>query len=162
MILSPTVGTWRRVRVTAVGTPATMGIAECVWAGHRSPDLVIQIEVSEPADTANVRVGSSVRAFRQVTYGEYLDQGRWWLGKKAGSWNSAAAYEKLTGPLIDSTLNGLRFDYYSATGAVATKPSDVAIVKLAIRSQSYKRYRTRGGVPVFRYDSLITKIALRK
>jgi hypothetical protein len=150
---------WRKVKIATVGTAATLGIPACVWAGGRAPDLVVEFQVNSPADTLGLKVGSLVRAFRKVKYSAYTDQGRWWLGRKVGA---ATTWEKLTGPILDSLSNGLTFTYLTAAGATTTTPSSVALVQVKVKTESKKQYRKLGGTPVYRQDSVTTKVALRR
>jgi prepilin-type N-terminal cleavage/methylation domain-containing protein len=149
--------TWRKLRISAVGTPAYYSMTSCDWSGGRAPDLVVQVAGFTTADTTGILVGSPFRTYRQVQYGVYQANGRYWLGRKISP--STGSYQILTGPLQGST--GLRFTYYTAAGAVTTTASQVASVKVTVLSQSYKQYRTADGTLQYRYDSLTTRVALR-
>src|ERR1051325_3799762 len=39
-------GGWNKLKVTAVGTPAAMGVAACAWPGARPPDIVVEFAVA--------------------------------------------------------------------------------------------------------------------
>ena len=149
--------TWRKLTISAVGTPAYYGMTSCDWSGGRAPDLVVQVAGFTAADTTGILVGSPFRTYRQVQYGVYQANGRYWLGRKISP--STGSYQILTGPLQGST--GLRFTYYTASGAVTATASQVASVKVTVLSQSYKQYRTADGTLQYRYDSLTTRVALR-
>jgi hypothetical protein len=151
--------TWRKVKISSVGTTAALGVPSCAWAGGRAPDLVMEVTVTNAGDTLGIKVGSLVRAFRKVKYSAYQSEGRWWLGRKVGA---ATSWEKLTGPLLDSLSDGLTFTYLTAAGATTTTPSSVALVKVTVKTQSKKQYRKLGGAPVYRQDSVTTKVALRR
>ena len=150
---------WRKLRIAAVGTPTGFDVPSCEWAGGRTPDLVVEVTVTSASDTSGIAAGSLLRSFRKVKYSEYTDQGRWWLGRKVGN---ASSWEKLTGPLLDSASNGLTFTYQTSSGATTTNPSSVAVVQLAVRTESNKKYRKNGGDPAYRQDSVTTKVSLRK
>jgi Tfp pilus assembly protein PilW len=157
-IYSFTSSTWRLERISAVGTPSDMAVPNCHWTGtsNRAPDLVIELAAALPSD---ISVGAPVRAFKTVTYKAYRDPavtGPWWVGRRAGG---SGAFEKLTGPLAD---NGLEFSYQTATGATATTPATVGSVRFTVRTKSYRPYRDRSGAVAYRYDSLTTRVALRK
>jgi len=148
---------WQRANVTSVGTPAAMGITACAWPGSRPPDAVIQLAVSSKSDTINIKVGAPVRAYRRVQYGQYLLDGRWWLGRKVGA---AASFEQLTGPLLPST--GLRFSYFDTLGAVTATPAAVGTVAFTLNAESYKKTRKSTGAFAYQRDSLSTKVLLRR
>jgi Tfp pilus assembly protein PilW len=148
---------WRRLKISAVGTPADYGLTSCTWGGGRSPDLVVRVSDFSATDTLGIAVGSPFRTYRQVQYGVYQVNGRYWLGRKVSP--STGSYELLTGPLRGST--GLRFSYYTATGAVTTTPSQVASIKVTVLTESYKAYQARDGTVRYRYDSLSTRVAVR-
>jgi Tfp pilus assembly protein PilW len=149
---------WRQLKIAQVGTTAALGVSSCAWTGGRAPDLVVEFTVGSAKDTLGIKVGALVRAFRKVKYSEFQDQGRWWFGRRVGSGN----YEKLTGPLLDSASNGLTLSYFTSTGTTTTTPSAVSVVKVQIRTESTKPYRKLRGRPAFRYDSITTKVALRR
>lgn len=149
--------TWRKLTISAVGTPAYYSMTSCNWAGGRAPDLVVEVAGFTATDTTGILVGSPFRTYRQVQYGVYQANGRYWLGRKVSP--STGSYQVFTGPLRGST--GLRFTYYDASGAVTTTASQVASVKVTVLSESYKQYRTADGTLQYRYDSLTARVALR-
>jgi prepilin-type N-terminal cleavage/methylation domain-containing protein len=148
---------WRRLKISAVGTPADYSMTSCAWGGGRTPDLVVEVSGFTAADTAGIVVGSPFRAYRQVQYGVVQSGGRYWLGRKISP--SSGSYQILTGPLRGAT--GLRLAYYSSSGAVTATASQVAMVKITVLTESYKQYRDQSGTPQYRYDSLTTRVALR-
>lgn len=149
------------VRVSTVGTPASLGVTNCSWgAGGKTPDLGVELTVSATADTAGVVVGGSLRTFRAVTYGEYQDAGRWWLGRKVGG--AGAVWEKLTGPLMAPSDSGLRFRYYDAAGNTTATPANVVRVEFLLRAQSRKQYYRSGGDVAYQIDSIRARVALRQ
>ena len=148
---------WTPLKVTAVGTPAAMGVTACAWPGARPPDVVVEVAVTSKKDTSGIVVGAAYRGFRRVQYGEYQLNSRWWLGRKVGA---ATTYEQLTGPLLAPASNGLAFDYYDSLGAVTVDPLKVKSVAFTLRTESYKSTYVGTGY-TYQRDSLTTKIALR-
>ena len=150
-------GQWNKLRITAVGTPAAMGVAACAWPGARPPDVVVEFAVTASTDTSYIKVGAPLRSFRRVQYAEYQQNNRWWLGRKVGA---AAVYELLTGPLLAPTSNGLAFTYYDTLGAVTANPAAVGSVAFTLRTESFKN--TPGSVSPYQHDSVTTKVAVRR
>jgi len=149
---------WQPVKITAVGTPAAMGVTACGWPGARPPDVVVEFAVASKADTAFIKVGSPFRNFRRVQYAEFQQNSRWWLGRKFGA---APSYELLTGPLIAPASGGLAFAYYDSLGAVTADPTAVRVVAFTLRTESYKQTYIGNGFN-FQRDSLTTKVVLRR
>ena len=149
---------WQPVRITAVGTPAAMGVTACAWPGARPPDVVVEFAVASKADTAFIKVGSPFGNFRRVQYAEFQQNSRWWLGRKFGA---APSYELLTGPLIAPASGGLAFAYYDSLGAVTADPTAVRVVAFTLRTESYKQTYIGNGFN-FQRDSLTTKVVLRR
>ena len=152
---------WSKLKISAVGTPAAMGVTTCVWPGARPPDVVVEFVVDPPTDkhdTSWVKVGAPVRTFRRVEYAEFQEGSRWWLGRKVGA---ATSYEKLTGPLRSPSQGGLTFTYYDANGAVTADPTAVSSVAFTLRTESYKNTRV-GSTETYQRDSLTTKVAVRR
>ncbi len=154
---SSTKQAWRKMKVSAVGTGAALGVPACAWADGRAPDLVVQVSAFTATDTSGIVVGSPFRAYRSAAYGQFQEGGRWWFGRKV----SGGPWEKLTGPLRAESPR-LSFTYYGPTGAVTTVASAVSSVQFEVHTESYKLYRGNDGVPAYRYDSLTTRIMLRK
>lgn len=148
---------WTALKITAVGTPAAMGVTACAWAGARPPDVVVEFAVGTKTDTSYIKVGASFRSFRRVEYAEYQLNNRWWLGRKVGA---ATSYDQLTGPLV-SPASGLTFAYYDTLGAVTTNPSAVASIAFTLHTESFKNTYV-GASYVYQSDSLTTKVALRR
>jgi prepilin-type N-terminal cleavage/methylation domain-containing protein len=151
-------GAWNKLKITAVGTPAAMGVVACAWPGARPPDLVVEFAVTGATDTSYIKVGAPLRAFRRVQYAEYQQNSRWWLGRKVGA---AASYELLTGPLLAPGSNGLAFTYYDTLGAVTVDPAAVGTVAFTLRTESFKN-TTIGSGYTYQHDSLTTKVAVRR
>lgn len=148
---------WTVLKITAVGTPAAMGVSACAWPGARPPDLVVEFGVGIKTDTSYIKIGAPFRSFRRVEYAQYQLNNRWWLGRKVGA---AGSYEQLTGPLV-APANGLKFTYYDTLGAVTTNPSAVGSIAFTLRTESYKNTYV-GSTYVYQRDSLTTKVALRR
>jgi prepilin-type N-terminal cleavage/methylation domain-containing protein len=151
---------WHALKVYQVGTPVAMGMAACGWPGARSPDVVVQVSLTNHQDSLVWRstfVGAPVRSFRVTAYGEFSLNGRWWLGRKVG----AAAYEQLTGPLLTPSSGGVGFTYYDTLGAVTANPAAVGTVGVTLRAQSFKQASFAGAV-AYQQDSLTTRVALRR
>jgi prepilin-type N-terminal cleavage/methylation domain-containing protein len=149
---------WKALKITAVGTPAAMGVTACAWPGARPPDVVVELSVAAKTDTSYIKIGAPFRNFRRVQYAEYQLASRWWLGRKVGA---AAAYEQLTGPLVAPASNGLAFVYYDTLGAVTADPAAVGSIKVTLRTESFKKTYV-GNTFVYQTDSLTTKVALRR
>ena len=148
---------WTVLKITAVGTPAAMGVTACAWPGARPPDVVVEFGVGTKTDTSYIKIGAPFRSFRRVEYAQYQLNNRWWLGRKVGA---AGSYEQLTGPLV-APVNGLKFTYYDTLGAVTTNPSAVGSIAFTLRTESYKNTYV-GTTFVYQRDSLTTKVALRR
>ena len=148
---------WTVLKITAVGTPAAMGVTACAWPGARPPDVVVEFGVGTKTDTSYIKIGAPFRSFRRVEYAEYQINNRWWLGRKVGA---AASYDQLTGPLV-APANGLTFTYYDTLGAVTANPSAVGSIAFTLRTESFKNTYV-GTTFVYQRDSLTTKVALRR
>ena len=156
-----TTNSWpaKGLRVNSVGTPAALGVSTCAWPGARTPDIAVGLSnITGITDTNGIKVGSPIRLFRQVEYGEFLEAGRWWLGRRIGS---SVTWEKLTGPLMSPTDSGLQFRYYNSANAVTAVPSAVVRVEVLLRGQSYKRNAGSAAVQ-FEVDSARSRVGLRK
>lgn len=151
-------GGWNKLKITAVGTPAAMGVTACDWPGARPPDVVVEFAVNTKTDTSYIKVGAPFRNFRRVEYAEFQQNGRWWLGRKVGG---AASYDKLTGPLLAPASNGLVFTYFDTLGAVTGDPAAVGSVAFTIRTESYKNASV-GSTFTYQRDSVTTKVAVRR
>ena len=149
---------WQRLKITAVGTPAAMGVPACAWPGARPPDVVVEFAVGGKTDTSFIKVGAGFRSFRRVQYAEFQLNNRWWLGRKVGA---ASSYEQLTGPLVAPASNGLAFTYYDTLGVVTANPAAVGAVAFTLRTESYKQTYA-GNTFGYQRDSLTTKVVLRR
>jgi prepilin-type N-terminal cleavage/methylation domain-containing protein len=158
LVYQVNLNTWRPLRITAVGTPAAMGVATCAWPGARVPDMVVEFAVSVAADTSGIRIGSPFRDFRRVEYSEYQLNSRWWLGRKVGA---AASYEQLTGPLLSPGLNGLQLAYYDSLGVATANVANVRSVAVTLRTESFKKTWLNSTLD-YQRDSLTTRVAVRR
>ena len=149
---------WKKLKITAVGTPAAMGVANCSWAGLRPPDIVVQLAVVAPSDTAGVVVGSIFRSFRRTKFAEFQNNGRWWLARSV----DGAAWETITGPLLPPAQHGLQLTYYDSSSVASTDTTKLRIIGVALRAQSFRRYRNPNGVTDYRTDSVITRVMIRR
>ena len=148
---------WTALKISAIGTPAAMGVTACAWPGARPPDVVVEFVVNTKSDTSYIKVGAPFRGFRRVLYTEFQQNGRWWLGRKVGA---SATYDQLTGPLI-APANGLAFAYYDTLGAVTANPAALGSVSFTLRTESYKNTYV-GTTFAYQRDSLTTRVALRR
>jgi prepilin-type N-terminal cleavage/methylation domain-containing protein len=148
---------WTVLKITAVGTPAAMGVTACAWPGARPPDVVVEFGVGPKTDTSYIKIGAPFRSFRRIQYAEYQLNNRWWLGRKIGA---ATSYEQLTGPLV-APANGLTFTYYDTLGAVTANPSAVGSIAFTLRTESFRNTYV-GTTFVYQRDSLTTKVGLRR
>jgi hypothetical protein len=161
LVYALTTNLWptKALRVNQVGTPAALGVSTCSWPGARTPDRAVGLSnITAVGDTNGIKVGSPIRLFRKVEYGEFLDAGRWWLGRRIGS---SVTWEKLTGPLMSPTDSGLRFRYYNSANAETATLTAVVRVEVLLRGQSYKR-NAGSGVVQFEVDSARSRVGLRK
>jgi Tfp pilus assembly major pilin PilA len=170
--------TWKRLKITSVMAQGGSGVLNCFWGdatagkgkgkgslagvtsttGTQVPDLVVEVT----GNMDNVYMGAPVLAFRKVEYGLYLDQGRYWLGRRVGA---STTWEKLTGPMRAPTDSGLVLIYYDAAGAVlspvATNRTKVAEVEIVLRGESFGKAQREGGSLTARQESMRTRVALR-
>jgi hypothetical protein len=164
ILYRPETSVWRAVSVTQVGTPASLGVATCSWPGARTPSIAIQLDVRVgfPEDTAGIVVGSGFRAFRETLYSEYLEDGRYWLGRKIPP--TAADWDKLTGPLLppDPVAGGLHFRFFYSANNETDIPQNVAAVELVLRAESFKRSIRSTGVTEYQRDSVVSRVVLRR
>jgi hypothetical protein len=149
---------WSKLKISAVGTPVNMGVPACAWPGARPPDVVVEFVVTTKTDTSYLKVGAPFRSFRRVEYAQYEQDSRWWLGRRIGA---ATSYERLTGPLLPPSSNGLAFTYYDTLGAVTTNLAAVGSVVFTLRTESYRNARI-GSTSVPQRDSLTTRVAVRR
>ena len=142
------------------GSPSAGGVPSCDWAAVSAvPELVLAVDTPLAA-LSGVQVGAPIREFRRVAYGLYLDpDGRWWLGRKVGS---ATDFEKLTGPLSAPPDSGLAFVYYDQSGSATADPTQVRMVDIVLRGESYGKVPSGNDLgPVVEEDTLRLRVSLR-
>jgi hypothetical protein len=144
---------WRAVAIQNASTPVSMGmLSTCPsWPGTPAIQLGIQVGIAATADTAGLRIGAPVRAFRRRTYRMIQQNGDWWLGMREGN----GAYQLMTGPLRAG--NGLVLRYMNAAGATTTVPANVRAIEFILRSES-QLARTVDSV---HEDSVVMRVQLR-
>ncbi|HST08635.1 MAG TPA: prepilin-type N-terminal cleavage/methylation domain-containing protein [Gemmatimonadaceae bacterium] len=52
---------WTALKITAVGTPAAMGVTTCAWPGSRPPDVVVELGVTTKTYTSYIKIGAPFR-----------------------------------------------------------------------------------------------------
>jgi prepilin-type N-terminal cleavage/methylation domain-containing protein len=164
---------WSRAQITAVtlrtgnvndGCPTASGLAQLAGLTASNPSYKLTITPKFP----NVTVGASIRFLRRVHYNVYkASDNQWYLGYydcKTGRVPVCNAVQPIAGPFQPYAVNGssgVQFAYYDSTGAVTTKPSEVARISLVVRGQSAGLLNLSGaGGTVFR-DSLRIEVGLR-
>ncbi len=128
------------------------------WTGNCALPHEQTIFVPGLPGAGGFRVGGPLRNFRPIEYGIYLEDGRWWLGRRVGA---APSYERLAGPLRALSDSGLYFSYYDQTGAVTADPSKVSMVEFVLRGESLKKVARGVGDPDFVGDTLSIRVSLR-
>ena len=134
---------WLSGRVGAVDTTATCvsgDVAQRITLPGLGPAMAV--------DT--VRSGAPVRSFEKFWYGLHQFAGEWYLGRR-GVTGSA---EPLVGPLKEGAATGLRFAYFDQMGAVTTIPTEVAQIRVTLRTAS--SVTTQSGQAVA--DSLVASV----
>lgn len=113
---------WMAVRVLALGGGGT---GDCY--DQRPPDLGLMVD----RPVAGLLPGAPVRGFRPYIYKLYAGgAGRWWLGQRL----RGGVIQPLTGPFAAPGSGGLRFEYLTASGSPATRPDEVAQVRIEVRA----------------------------
>ncbi len=145
--------------IDRIYTPAAGGVPDCAWTTvSANPDLVVEVDTTT-AWLSGVQVGAPFREFRTVQYGSYDEGGRWWLGRKVGA---AAGWEKLTGPLSPPSDSGLVFVYYDVSGNVTADLTQVKMVDIILRGESFGKAPQAGNLgPQVQEDSLTLRVSLR-
>jgi hypothetical protein len=81
------------------------------------------------------------------------------LGRKVGA---AAGWEKLTGPLSPPSDSGLVFVYYDVSGNVTADLTQVKMVDIILRGESFGKAPQAGNLgPQVQEDSLTLRVSLR-
>lgn len=150
--------TWGTHDITQLWGGGGGGMATCAWPSSPATERVVGVG-GDSARVAGISIGAPFRAFRQVEYGLYQEDGRWWLGRRVGG---AASWERLTGPLLAPANGGLVFTYYDANGNTTANPAEVRTVEIAIRGESAGQARNQStGAFGERVDSIRTRAFLR-
>lgn len=144
---------WSVVRLERAESPATLALTgTCTgWTTAPAPELGIELDLAANSDTAGLRVGAPVRAFRRRTYRMIQYDGQSWLGVRQGN----GGYRLLTGPLRAG--DGLAFEYFDAAGNPTTIPANVRAVEFILRTEAQLR-RTADDLPE---DSVVMRVQLR-
>ena len=145
---------WKIVRIQKIWDPVGGGIPFCEWSNSPPTDIVVTVR----GDADSVQVGAPFRAFRRAQYGSFLQDGRWWLGRRSGS---AGGYELLAGPLRPPSDSGLVFIYYDASGVQTADPAEVRFVDIVLRGESLRRVPQPGAAPAVQGDTLTIRVSLR-
>ncbi len=120
------------------------------------------------ASSLSVGVGSVVRVTRLTRYSLYRGgDGLWYLGAK--DWNASAnrfnTIQPVSGPYASPSLRGLEFQYFDSAGVALTRPvvrpSDVALIRVAVRGQTRGVMRAFSSARGRADDSAIVAIAIR-
>lgn len=134
------------------------GVPFCSWGDSTTtvPEMVVQMDTV--SGFGGVRVGAPLRVFQRAEYALYQDDGRWWLGRKV---NDDVNYAKLIGPMSSPTDSGLVFTYYDQFGNTTATPTDVRMVDIILRGESYGDVPSANGPPAAQEDSLSIRVSLR-
>lgn len=156
---SPADDRWFTLAVENVWAGAGAGISNCDWNGGSGtvPAAVVQVD-SAGNSLHGIRVGAPLRAFRQVRYGIFQRDGRWWLGRKVGA---ADSYQLLGGPLRPPADGGLTLTYYDQLGNVTTDPGRVRYVDIRLRGESLQAAPQSSGAAAPQVDTLTVRTTLR-
>jgi len=138
--------TWRQFTVAGVGKTTD----PCAW----DPAIIAEIRVRIDGDTAGVRIGAPLRAFRRVEYRLVQDSSEWWLARRVGT---ASSYELLAGPLAAPADSGLLFKYYDKSRAITATPANVAFVQIMLRDAPPPA--AKSGAP--KQETVVTRVSLR-
>lgn len=112
---------------TAVTNVTTTEDSDCTnyW-----PDAPLQLLKMENHDLTGVRVGGPLRSYEWVTYGLYeFGPMGWGLGRTRENQRPAYLVGGLAGP-----GEGLRFRYFTPTGAETNDPTQVSRVQITVQS----------------------------
>jgi prepilin-type N-terminal cleavage/methylation domain-containing protein len=165
LLLAAETPSWEYARVSAQSTVAgsITGTASCATAGS-TPTADIQIVVpsfvdangvtQQRFDTAAVKIGVPMMAYKRVLYGITDYQGRSWLGRQVGAAIGTTNWEHLTGPLQPG---GLQLEYYTAGGAATTDPLQVIAMRITLRGESYGRTMSYQAM----HDTVSLRVGLR-
>ena len=137
-----------------------LGNANCPGDNLPARRLVASLifGVNQFAVTGMIPNGAPVRGFEVVTYSVYqAGDGRWYLGYQGSQ--PGESRQPLIGPLRDA--NGVRFEYFTTTGAVAAAPNQVAQVRITLWAQTAQTVQQQSGPRAYVTDSIVTTVSLR-
>lgn len=134
------------------------GISYCSWgdSSTTAPDRVVQMDTV--SGYSGVTVGAPFRVFQRAEYALYQEDGRWWLGRKL---NDDVDYTKLIGPMSSPTDSGLVLTYYDQFGNTTATLTDVRMVDIIMRGESYGDAPSASGAAKAQEDSLSIRVSLR-
>src|ERR1043165_1479933 len=156
---SPRFGAWQPPGPFATGATHTAPVCAPPKGTAGTPPRVVELSFqSIAADTVGLRVASTIRGFRPTTYSLVQSGGKWWLGRKIGT---AGSWDLVTGPLKSAADSGLAIAYYTSAGALTAVPSQVAMVVVTLRAESYLDVRGKAGARAPRADSVSVTAYLR-
>jgi hypothetical protein len=116
---------WLRGRIGAVDTTVVCG----------SGDAAQRITLPGMAGAMaadSVRVGAPVRTFEHFWYGLQEVEGEWYLARRSMD----EVTEPLVGPLLPASADGLQFEYLNNLGLATNFRSEVAQIRVTLRSAS--------------------------
>ena len=147
---------WLFVSIDTVWTSGG-GVPFCSWGdtATTAPERVVHMDTVP--GYSGVPVGAPFRVFQRAEYALYQEDGRWWLGRKVGS---ELTYAKLIGPMRSPSDSGLVLTYYDRFGATTSIVTDVRMVDIILRAESYGRVPSASG-PMAQEDTLSIRVSLR-
>ncbi len=147
---------WLFVSIDTVWTSGG-SVPFCSWGdtATTAPELVVHMDTVP--GYSGVPVGAPFRVFQRAEYALYQEDGRWWLGRKVGS---ELTYAKLIGPMRSPSDSGLVFTYYDRFGATTSIVTDVRMVDIILRAESYGQVPGASG-PMAQEDTLSIRVSLR-
>jgi hypothetical protein len=124
---------WVQSGIDRIYTPAAGGVPDCAWTTvSANPDLVVEVDTTT-AWLSGVQVGAPFREFRTVQYGSYDEGG-----------------------------SGLVFVYYDVSGNVTADLTQVKMVDIILRGESFGKAPQAGNLgPQVQEDSLTLRVSLR-
>ncbi len=135
---------------------AAGGIPFCSWGdtATTAPEAV----VATTSSFSGVTVGAPLRVFQRAEYALYQEDGRWWLGRKI---DADVSYTKLIGPMRSPSDSGLVLTYYDQFGNTTATLTDVRMVDIIMRGESYGKAPSASGAAAAQEDSLSIRVSLR-
>lgn len=146
---NPRDGTWLQISVQQ--RDASASSCTQTWADY--PLTVLQM-FSTYSNT-EVAPGALVRGFVPVTYGRFIVDGKWMIGRKEGTQSMVP----LIGPIAE--VDGLTFSYFDAAGSKIEPPMDATKLQSIRRIEIAVRAKRGAGASSEAVDSLVTQVGLR-